>query len=80
MASAWGGPKAMSFPAWLGQNSKQGKLRRQLGDIQIRMRLKVTGDKEEIRQQYIPSLYPSLIKPLIDRGSVSVQRLSATGR
>ncbi|KAG8986678.1 hypothetical protein FRB90_003852 [Tulasnella sp. 427] len=66
------GPKVMSFPSWLGQNSKQTKLKRQLGDIQIRMRLKVTGDKEEIRQQYIPSLYPALVQPLIDRGSDAV--------
>ena len=37
---------------WLGQNSKQTKLGRQLGDIQIRMRLKVSGSRNEIRQEY----------------------------
>jgi replication factor C subunit 1 len=56
---------------WLGQNSKQNKLARQLGDIQIRMRLKVSGDKPEIRQSYIPALFPKLVKPLIDVGAVS---------
>ena len=59
------------FVRWLGQNSKQNKLTRQLGDVQIRMRLRVSGDKPEIRQQYIPALWPKLIKPLIDTGAVS---------
>ena len=55
---------------WLGQNSKQNKLSRQLGDVQIRMRLKVSGDKSEIRQSYIPALFPHIVKPLIDVGVV----------
>ncbi|KAG8963841.1 hypothetical protein FRC03_002525, partial [Tulasnella sp. 419] len=68
----YGGPNAMSFPSWLGNNSKEGKLRRQLGDIQIRMRLKVSGDKNEIRQTYIPALYPTLIKPLVEDGADAI--------
>ena len=48
------------------------KLGRQLGDIQIRMRLKVSGDKSEIRQTYIPALFPHIVKPLMDDGSVRV--------
>jgi hypothetical protein len=35
------------------------------------MRLKVSGDKPEIRQHYIPALLPRLVKPLIDVGAVS---------
>jgi replication factor C subunit 1 len=57
---------------WLGQNSKQNKLSRQLGEVQIRMRLKVSGDKSEIRQTYIPALFPYIVKPLSDTGAVSV--------
>ena len=60
----------MCFDRWLGQNSKQNKLSRQLGDVQIRMRLKVSGDKSEIRQSYIPALFPHIVKPLIDVGVV----------
>jgi hypothetical protein len=56
---------------WLGQNSKQNKLQRALGDVQIRMRLKVSGDKAEIRQSYIPALFPHIVQPLMDEGSVS---------
>ncbi len=57
-------------PRWLGQNSKQNKLNRQLSDVQIRMRLKVSGDKSEIRQSYIPALFPHIVRPLADEGSV----------
>ncbi|KAI0054114.1 DNA replication factor C large subunit [Auriscalpium vulgare] len=71
--SGYGGPNAMSFPQWLGQNSKQNKLNRALGDVQIRMRLKVSGDKAEIRQSYIPSLFPHIVEPLIDVGSGAVE-------
>lgn len=35
------------------------------------MRLKVSGDKPEIRQQYIPTLFTRIVKPLMDVGSVS---------
>ncbi|KAF8318220.1 DNA replication factor C, large subunit [Clavulina sp. PMI_390] len=61
--------QAVSFPSWLGQNSKQGKLQRQLSEVQIRMRLKVSGDKMEIRQSYIPALFPKIVMPLMEKGS-----------
>jgi hypothetical protein len=59
-----------SSPRWLGQNSKQTKLSRALSDVQIRMRLKVSGDKSEIRQSYIPALFPHIVKPLMEVGAV----------
>ncbi|KAG1724915.1 replication factor RFC1 C terminal domain-containing protein [Suillus lakei] len=68
----YGGQNPMTFPQWLGQNSKQNKLSRQLGDVQVRMRLKVSGDKHEIRQSYIPALFPHVVKPLIDHGAAAV--------
>ncbi|PFH45686.1 hypothetical protein AMATHDRAFT_158196 [Amanita thiersii Skay4041] len=68
----YGGPNSMSFPQWLGQNSKRIKLIRQLGDIQVRMRLKVSGDKDEIRQSYIPALHPNLVRPLAEDGASAV--------
>ncbi|KAJ7699640.1 DNA replication factor C, large subunit [Mycena rosella] len=73
MGAHYGGPNSMSFPQWLGQNSKQTKLSRQLGDVQIRMRLKVSGDKSEIRQSYIPALFPHIIRPLMDVGASVVE-------
>ncbi|TFK53303.1 DNA replication factor C, large subunit [Heliocybe sulcata] len=68
----YGGTNAISFPQWLGQNSRQNKLVRQLNDVQVRMRLKVSGDKSEIRQSYIPALYPVIVKPLMDVGASAV--------
>ncbi|KAG2014211.1 purine nucleotide binding protein [Coprinopsis cinerea AmutBmut pab1-1] len=71
----YGGNNPISFPQWLGQNSKRMKLMRQLGDVQIRMRLKVSGDKNEIRQSYIPALYPHIVKPLVDEGVSAVDEV-----
>ncbi|KAE9411148.1 DNA replication factor C, large subunit [Gymnopus androsaceus JB14] len=68
----YGGPNAMSFPKWLGQNSSQNKLNRQLNEVQVRMRLKVSGDKNEIRQSYIPALYPYIVLPLVEQGASAV--------
>ncbi|KAJ7717662.1 replication factor RFC1 C terminal domain-containing protein [Mycena metata] len=78
MGVHWGGNNPMSFPAWLGQNSKQSKLNRQLGEVQIRMRLKVSGDKSEIRQSYIPALFPHIVKPLMDVGASAVEEVIKT--
>ncbi|GAA5882840.1 hypothetical protein JCM3774_006866 [Rhodotorula dairenensis] len=64
-----------NFPAWLGKNSTQGKLGRQLGEIQIRMRLRVSGDKREIRQSYVPTLFPRLVSPLVEHGTEGVQEV-----
>ena len=61
-----------SCERWLGQNSKQNKLGIALGDVQIRMRLKVSGDKSEIRLSYLPAMFPLIVKPLMDQGSVRI--------
>lgn len=68
-----GGENARAFPAWFGKNSTQGRLARSLTDIQIHMRLKVSGDKREIRQSYIPALSHKLVQPLVDRGSDAIE-------
>ncbi|KAF8271701.1 replication factor RFC1 C terminal domain-containing protein [Lactarius quietus] len=70
--SGYGGPNAMTFPQWLGQNSKQNKLGRALGDVQIRMRLKVSSDRSEVRLSYIPAMFPLIVKPLMETGSSAV--------
>lgn len=70
-----GGENARAFPAWFGKNSTQGRLARSLTDIQIHMRLKVSGDKREIRQSYIPSLSHKLIQPLIDQGTEGITKV-----
>ncbi|KAL1738330.1 DNA replication factor RFC1, partial [Schizophyllum fasciatum] len=65
----YGSANPVSFPQC------QNKLARQLSDVQIRMRLKVSGDKSEIRQSYIPSLYPHIVRPLMDEGASAVDEV-----
>ncbi|KAK3490613.1 replication factor RFC1 C terminal domain-containing protein [Neurospora hispaniola] len=52
------------FTSWLGNNSKYGKLNRFNREIHAHMRLKSSGDAQEIRQQYMPVLWDKLVKRL----------------
>ncbi|PLN84864.1 replication factor RFC1 C terminal domain-domain-containing protein [Aspergillus taichungensis] len=61
-----------SFTSWLGQNSKQGKLWRYVKEIQSHMRLRASGDRYEIRQQYIPTLWDQMVRRLMDEGKDGV--------
>ncbi|KAI0203099.1 replication factor RFC1 C terminal domain-containing protein [Astrocystis sublimbata] len=61
------------FTTWLGNNSKYGKLGRLIREIHSHMRLKASGDHNEIRQQYLPVLWTQLIKRLADEGKESVE-------
>jgi replication factor C subunit 1 len=61
------------FTSWLGQNSKAGKLTRYVKEIQSHMRLKTSGDRHEIRQQYLPVLWTLLIKRMEDEGKSCVE-------
>ncbi|KAI5236029.1 DNA replication factor C, large subunit [Aureobasidium subglaciale] len=60
------------FTAWLGKNSSYGKLSRQVKEIQGHMRLRTSGDRHEIRQQYLPILWQSLVKKLDVEGKEAV--------
>ncbi|KAL7624026.1 DNA replication factor C complex subunit Rfc1 [Parahypoxylon ruwenzoriense] len=61
-----------NFTTWLGNNSKYGKLGRYVREIHSHMRLKSSGDHNEIRQQYFPVLWTQLINRLADEGKESV--------
>ncbi|KAF9365235.1 hypothetical protein BGX34_010798 [Mortierella sp. NVP85] len=65
----------MQFPGYLGQNSKASKYNRLVKEIQIRMRLKISGDKNEVRQSYLPALFPALTQPLIQQGADAIPEL-----
>lgn len=64
---------ARRLTSWFGKNSTQGKLQRLLGEIQIHMRLKVSGDRREIRQSYLPTLFEKLVKPIQEQGTPAVE-------
>ncbi|CAG8476550.1 8579_t:CDS:10 [Dentiscutata erythropus] len=61
-----------AFPSFLGQTSKTNKYKRILREVQIHMRLKISGDKNEIRQSYLPALFTALSQPLIEKGSKGI--------
>ncbi|KAL5345825.1 DNA replication factor C complex subunit Rfc1 [Pseudogymnoascus australis] len=65
----------MPFTTWLGNNSKHGKLSRFVKEIQSHMRLRTSGDRHEIRQQYLPTLWTQLIKRLETEGKDSVDEV-----
>lgn len=62
-----------TFTQWLGNNSKTGKLTRYVKEIQSHMRLRSSGDRHEIRQQYLPVLWTQLIRRLEIEGKESVE-------
>lgn len=61
-----------SFTSWLGNNSKYGKLTRYIKEIQSHMRLRSSGDRHEIRQQYLPVLWTRLVQRLQSEGKAAV--------
>lgn len=63
------------FTAWMGNNSKQGKLMRFVKEIQGHMRLRTSADRHEIRQTYMPLLFDKLIKKLQEEGKESVPEI-----
>ncbi|CAK7217071.1 DNA replication factor C complex subunit Rfc1 [Sporothrix bragantina] len=60
------------FTSWLGNNSKAGKFGRLLREIHSHMRLKASGDHNEVRQQYLPVLWYQLIKQLENEGKDAI--------
>ncbi|SLM35889.1 chromosome transmission fidelity factor [Lasallia pustulata] len=73
VAGSQAGHGPTNFTSWLGNNSKQGKLMRFIKEIQGHMRLRASGDRHEIRQQYLPLLWYKLIGELEKQGKDSVK-------
>ncbi|KAF2865366.1 replication factor RFC1 C terminal domain-containing protein [Massariosphaeria phaeospora] len=63
------------FTSWLGKNSNQQKLTRMVKEIQSHMRLRCSGDRHEVRQQYIPIFWDQLVKKLSEEGKEAVPEL-----
>lgn len=61
-----------NFTSWLGNYSKQGKLGRYIREIHSHMRLKSSGDHNEVRQQYLPVLWKQLVNRLENEGNDAV--------
>ncbi|KAF2829683.1 DNA replication factor C, large subunit [Ophiobolus disseminans] len=63
------------FTSWLGKNSSQNKLSRMIKEIQAHMRLRSSGDRHEVRQQYLPVLWTQLVQKLQKEGKDAVPEL-----
>ncbi|KAF2154008.1 DNA replication factor C, large subunit [Myriangium duriaei CBS 260.36] len=72
-SQAYGGQT--KFTSWLGQNSSQGKMTRLVKEIQGHMRLRTTGDRHEVRQQYMPVLWQEMVNRLQSEGKESVDEI-----
>jgi replication factor C subunit 1 len=66
-----------AFTSWLGNNSKQGKLQRLLREIQGHMRLRISGDRNEVRQSYMQTLFDLLVRRFAADGAVAVDEIIA---
>ncbi|KAL6703320.1 DNA replication factor C complex subunit Rfc1 [Coniothyrium glycines] len=60
------------FTSWLGKNSNQNKLSRMIKEIQAHMRLRSSGDRHEVRQQYVPILWTEMVQKLQMQGKDAV--------
>jgi replication factor C subunit 1 len=60
------------FTSWLGSFSKTGKLGRFTREIHSHMRLRSSGDHNEIRQEYLPILWHNLVNKLQTEGNDAV--------
>lgn len=60
------------FTSWLGKNSTTNKLSRMIKEIQAHMRLRSSGDRHEVRQQYVPLLWHDLVHKLQKEGKDAV--------
>ena len=61
-----------NFTSWLGNFSKQGKLGRYIREIHSHMRLRSSGDHNEVRQQYFPVLWKQTVDRLQNDGTEAV--------
>ncbi|KAK2001313.1 replication factor RFC1 C terminal domain-containing protein [Colletotrichum falcatum] len=66
-----------NFTSWLGNNSKTGKLGRYVRELHSHMRLKSSGDANEIRQQYLPVIWDQTVRRLSVEGKDSVDEIIA---
>lgn len=64
-----------NFTSWLGNNSKTGKLGRFVRELHSHMRLRSSGDANEVRQQYLPVLWDQMIRRLSIEGKESVDEI-----
>jgi replication factor C subunit 1 len=76
MYGGYGG--VFGFTSWLGNNSKYGKLSRYVKEIQSHIRLRASGDRHEVRQNYIPAFHSQLVRRLEHEGKDALPEIIET--
>ncbi|PVZ99103.1 hypothetical protein BB558_004883 [Smittium angustum] len=64
-----------NFPGWLGKNSSTSKNLRLLSELSSRMRHKVSGDRNQVRMSYIPTMAYSLTLPMVNDGVEGIDKV-----
>lgn len=68
----------INFPAWLGKNSNRNYMDRILQELQMHMRMKITGNKTEVAMDYLPLLRKTLTKPLLEEEADGIPETLST--
>ncbi|KAK9351273.1 replication factor RFC1 C terminal domain-containing protein [Lipomyces doorenjongii] len=74
-SGAGAGGERYQFTSWLGQFSKGNKLMRYLQEIQSHARLRISGDRYEVRLQYMSAFFDHLYTPIATNGVEGVSKL-----
>ncbi|XP_034244815.1 replication factor C subunit 1 [Thrips palmi] len=64
----------IQFPSWLGKNSRGGKMNRLIQELQLHMRLSISGGKEAVNLNYLEPILKAVIHPLVEEGSQGVPK------
>ncbi|KAJ1521099.1 hypothetical protein ONE63_002801 [Megalurothrips usitatus] len=64
----------IQFPSWLGKNSRGNKMSRLLQDLQVHMRLSISGGKQAVNLDYLEPIMNSIIRPLTSEGAQGVPK------
>ncbi|KAK9238418.1 replication factor RFC1 C terminal domain-containing protein [Lipomyces kononenkoae] len=75
VSGAGAGGERYQFTSWLGQNSKGSKLMRYLQEIQSHARLRISGDRYEVRLQYMSAFFDHLYTPIATNGTEGVSTI-----
>ncbi|XP_076041006.1 germ line transcription factor 1 isoform X2 [Oratosquilla oratoria] len=62
----------IEFPRWLGNNSRRNKFDRLMQEIQVHMRLKISGNKLDVGLDYSPMIRNAVTTPLSKKGQEGV--------
>ncbi|XP_059473115.1 replication factor C subunit 1 [Neocloeon triangulifer] len=60
------------FPSWLGKNSRKNKFDRLASELQLHMRLSITGSKSSVQLDYLNALQDRIFTSMNERGSDGV--------